>query len=262
MHRNHRARYHLAWSKLTPPVRPHADVVAAVRAELADAAGPTLLLGVTPEFADLSADLTAIDRNRSMVDHIWPGNAEGRRVVVADWRQCPFKPGSFSACVGDAAFGAMRFPDELTAACSQIRRALRPQGKLVCRVFVSPDARESVEAVRAAAASGAIASFHAFKFRLGMALIEDPARAAVGVDAIFQAFTNLFADRDALARQTGWPRDQIDTIDFYRQSDVAFHFPTRDALAAAVATVFPAVAFVESGRYELAERAPLLVAKV
>jgi SAM-dependent methyltransferase len=246
---------------LTPPLRPHADVVAAIRGELGDRPERTLLLGVTPEFVDLSDDLVAIDRNRSMVEHIWPGNRPGRRAIVGDWRRCHFEPGAFSTCVGDASLGALNFPDELVTACREIRRLLRPRGKLVCRVFLSPDAREPLEAVRHAAISGEIKSFHTFKFRLGMALIDDPARASVGVDAILEAFSGMFPDRDELADKTGWPRDQIDTIDFYRQSDVSFHFPTRDVMAAAISAVFPDVDFVSSGRYEFAERAPLLVAK-
>jgi SAM-dependent methyltransferase len=257
---NHRTRYHAAWSKLTPPLRPHPQSVAVMR-ELVGRGGPTLLLGVTPELADISDDLVAIDRNLSMVEHIWPGNTSSRRAMVGDWRNCNFRPGSFSSCVGDTCFGALRFPDELVAGCREIGRALRPGGRLICRVFVAPPAQESVEAVKAAAISGAIASFHACKIRLAMALIADPARPGIGVNAILEAFNSLFGDRDELARATGWPRDQIDTIDFYRGSNAIFHFPARDAFLAAVSGVFADPGLVPSGSYELAERAPVLIAR-
>jgi SAM-dependent methyltransferase len=257
---NHRSRYHAAWSKLTPPLRPHPQSVAVMRELIGARAGPTLLLGVTPELADISDDLVAIDRNFSMVQHVWPGNTASRRAVVGDWRNCNFRPGSFSCCVGDASLGALRFPDELVAGCEEIGRGLRSGGRLICRVFVAPQLRESVEAVRAAAVSGTIGSFHAFKIRLAMALIADPARPGIGVNAILEAFNSLFRDRDGLARTTGWPRDQIDTVDFYHGSNVVFHFPERHALLAAVSRAFADPRLVPSGSYELADRAPVLIA--
>jgi SAM-dependent methyltransferase len=261
MSRDHRKEYHLAWSRLTPPMRPHPEGVAAMRAQIGERPGRTLLLGVTPELADISADLVAIDRNHSMVEHIWPGNTASRRAIVGDWRNATFTPASFSCCVGDTCLGALRFPDETVSACHQVSRLLRPGGKLVCRVFVSPDVHESVEAVRSAALSGSIHNFHAFKIRLGMALITDPSQPRIAVNAIFDAFSGMFKDRDALIRATGWVRDQVDTIDFYRGSSVAFHFPTRDRLLAVVAQVFPQPHFAPSGTNELADRSPLLVAQ-
>jgi len=260
MGRDHRREYHSAWSSLTPPLRPHPEVVAAVSAQIGDRPGRTLLLGVTPELADIAADLVAVDRNPSMVRHVWPGNSASRRAIVGDWRNRNFAPASFSCCVGDTSFGALLFPDEVALACNHLSEVLQPGGKFVCRVFVSPDVRESIEAVRDAVMSGAIHNFHAFKFRLGMALLQEPSHPRVGVDAIFDAFNTMFKDRDELSRATGWARDQIDTIDYYRGSEVAIHFPTRDRLLAVVSRVFPGPQLVPSGTYELAERSPLLVA--
>jgi SAM-dependent methyltransferase len=261
MSMDHRREYHRAWSKLTPPLRPHPEAVAAIRAQIRDRPGRTLLLGVTPELADISDDLVAVDRNHSMVQHVWPGNTASRRAIVGDWRHCDFVPASFSYCVGDTSLGAMRFPDEVVSVCNQLSQILRPGGKFVCRVFVSPDVPESVEAVRDAAMSGAIRNFHAFKFRMAMALIADRSQPRVGVDAIFNTFNCLFKDRDELTRATGWSRDQIDTIDFYQGSNVAFHFPTRDRLLSVTSKIFADSRFVSSGAYELAERSPLLVAQ-
>ncbi len=209
MERDLRREYHLAWSKLTPPLRPHPEGIAAVRAQIGDRPGRTLLLGVTPELADISNDLVAIDRNYSMVQHVWPGNTASRRAVVGDWRNGNFTPASFSYCVGDTSLGAMRFPDEVASVCDQLTQLLRPGGKFVCRVFVSPQVRESVEAVRDAAVSGAIRNFHAFKFRLGMALIAEPSQPRVGVNAIFNTFNSLFKDRDELTRATALRRKLI-----------------------------------------------------
>jgi SAM-dependent methyltransferase len=261
MSMDHRKEYHRAWSQLTPPLRPHPEAVAAVSAQIGDRLGRTLLLGVTPELADISDDLVAIDRNHSMVQHVWPGNTASRRAIVGDWRNCHFVPASFSYCVGDTSFGALRFPDEVVSVCNHLSQILRPGGKFVCRVFLSPDVPESIEAVRDAAMAGAIRNFHAFKFRLAMALITERAQLRVGVDAIFNTFDLLFKDRDELTRATGWSRGQIDTIDFYRGSTEALNFPPRDRLLSVISTIFTDSRFVSSGTYELAERSPLLVAQ-
>ena len=94
-----------------------------------------------------------------------------------------------------------------------------------------------------------------------MALITEPAQPRVGVNAILDTFNSLFKNREELSRATGWPRDQIDTIDFYQGSSVAFHFPTRDRLLSVISEIFTDSRFVSSGTYELAERCPLLVAQ-
>src|SRR5437016_2873767 len=139
MSRDHRTEYYRAWSQLTPPLRPHPEAVAAIRAQIRDRLGRTLLLGVTPELADISDDLVAMDRNHSMVQHVWPGNTVLRRAIVGDWRNCHFVPASFSCCVGDTSLGAIRFSDEVVTVCNQLSQILRPGGKFVCRVFLLPD---------------------------------------------------------------------------------------------------------------------------
>ncbi|PWT89565.1 MAG: methyltransferase type 11 [Proteobacteria bacterium] len=261
MSRDHRRDYHLAWPLLTSPARPHPNVVAAVREQIKDCPGRVLLLGVTPELADVAPDLIALDRNASMVEHVWPGNTARRRVLVGDWRRPAFRAQSFAACVGDTCLGALAFPEELTAFLGELAVALRPGGKLVTRVNLSPDVQERVEDVKAALLAGAIRNFHAFKFRLGMALIDRASQPRVRVEAILNAFEALFPDRDALAAATGWERAQIDTIEFYRGSSAAFSFPTRAQLMAEVSKVLVNGRYVASDGYEFAEYSPLLVAE-
>lgn len=236
-------------------------MVAAIKQQLIQHPGRVLLLGVTPELADVATELVAIDVNDSMVAHIWPGNTAGRTAMAGDWRNTNFRPASFAACVGDISLGALSFPDDTTLVCRRIVEALRPGGRLVCRVFLLPDTPESVAGLRDAAMARSIKNFHAFKIRLGMALAGSQGRPSIGVDAIYRAFTGLFNDRDELTRVTGWDRGHIDTIDFYSGSSTAFHFTTRHQLLSVVSKVFKDPHFVSSGTYELAERSPLLVAE-
>src|SRR4029077_20266796 len=115
--KNHWKNYYQTWPQLTPPLRPHPQVISAVKAEIADAPGRTLLLGVTPKLCDIAADLVAIDRNHSMVAHVWPGNTRSRRAIIGDWLNTNFAAGSFNACVGDGSLAMVEFPRETLLLC-------------------------------------------------------------------------------------------------------------------------------------------------
>src|ERR1035441_10842678 len=93
MGNNHWQVYYRAWSQLVPPLRPNPDVVAAVKEQIKDRRGRALLLGVTPELADVSPDLVAIDRNFSMIANVWPGNTTSRCAIAGDWRNSNFISG-------------------------------------------------------------------------------------------------------------------------------------------------------------------------
>jgi hypothetical protein len=259
MNKDHRRDYHRAWAQITPPLRPPPEVVAEIGRLIGRSPGRTLLLGVTPEFVDLSTDLVALDRNISMVLNVWPGNSSARRAVVGDWRKACFMSGAFSACIGDGCLGAFSFPDEYPVLFAEINRILQASGKFVCRFFAPPQAPETVSDVKEAAMSGTIRNFHTFKFRLGMALAAQQPGFRAGVDTIFNVFSELFEDRTELARLTGWDRAHIDTIDHYKQSTVAYHFPPREAVLSIACNTFSKAQLVSSGAYEMAELAPLLV---
>jgi hypothetical protein len=259
MSRDHRRDYHRAWSQITPPLNPDLAVVDAVKKEIADFPGRTLLLGVTPQLADIASDLVAIDRNFSMVENVWPGDTPSRRAVVGEWRNSNFVRDSFSACIGDGSLCGQRYPHEIAAVLEQVRRILQAGGRFVCRLYLAPDEDEAVTEIRDAAMAGAIANFHECKFRIAMALAARRPTPDIDVDAILTTFDALFGDRDGLVRATGWSRPQIDTIDHYRGSTAIFSFPKRDQVLALVARVFVDVRLLPVGTYPMAERCPLLV---
>ena len=257
---NHRQRYHRAWSQLTPPLRPHPDVVAAVKAQIKDRHGRTLLLGVTPELADVAPDLVAVDRNLSMVANVWPGNTSSRCAVVGDWRNSNFAPAVFSLCIGDGSLCGLKYPTEIAALFDELNRILKGNGRIVCRLYLSPDVAETISGLKESALSGAIGDFHAFKMRLAMALAARQREPQICVENILDAFDALFSDREELVRATGWSREQINTIDFYRGSTVLFNLPTKDQLLSVVSKACSKARLVSSGIYEMSERCPLLVA--
>ena len=259
MSSSHRKRYHSAWPNLTAPLRPHPDVVSAVAAEIARRPGRALLLGVTPELAGIAADLVAIDRNLNMVENVWPGNSTGRHAVVGDWTNANFRDSSFAVGIGDGSLNSLRFSDEVLRVCAELRRLLEPGGKFVCRIYVA-EPTDRIADVAEAALAGHFQNFHAFKMRLAMAIAVETAEPNVRVQVLLDTIKQLFPDRAEMVRATGWDRAHVDTIDFYQNSTAATSYPTQDQWRATLAGLFSGMRLVPTGRYELAERCPLLVA--
>lgn len=260
MAHNHLNIYHRAWSQLGPPLRPPPDVVAAIREQIKDRPGRALLLGVTPELAAIAPDLVAVDRNFSMVVHVWPGNTASRCAIVADWLKSNFKTGTFSVCVGDGSLSFLEFPEGTAGLLHELQRVLKAGARVVIRVYLPGDPPEAIAALREEAMAGEIDNFHAFKIRLAMSLAGRKSVPHVRVVEILEAFSSLFRDREELSRATQWSREQIDTIDFYRDSNVSFAFPSQDQLLSVVSRICPGVRLVPSGHYEMSRRCPLLVA--
>jgi len=244
--------------RMRPPLRPDADVVAAFRSLTRDCAEPMLLLGVTPELADLSPNLTAIDRSQAMLDGVWPGDTPQRRALVGNWLKLRLPAASFRSVIGDGAL-ALPWPGPASKLLSEAATVLMHGGRFVCRVFASPEAGEALDAVRAAVDSGEVRNVHALKWRIAMAIAHARGEPNVPVREIRDQFERWFPDRDALAAQKSWPRDEIDTIDMYKGSEASYSFATRRQTLDIVPPELINARFVDAGSYELAERCPLLV---
>jgi SAM-dependent methyltransferase len=259
MGQDHQKIYHRAWSQLGPPLRPPPETIVAFREQLKDVHGRTLLLGVTPELAEAVPDLIAIDRNYSMVANVWPGNTPTRFAFVADWRRANFKSDTFSICLGDGSLSFLTFPREAVALFLELNRIVKAGGRAVFRVYLAPDIAEKTTALRDEVLSGKIRNFHAFKLRLAMALAARQSVPQIRVAEILIAFNSLFGNRQDLVRATGWNRKQIDTVDFYKDSEVVYTFAKQDQLLAAVSKVCPDPRLITSGNYEMSEHCPLLL---
>ena len=119
------------------------------------------------------------------------------------------------------------------------------------RCFTCPDEPDDLACIEAQLPIG----FHAFKWKLAMAVAQAPGDANVAMQGVWEAFERLFPDRERLSRATGWSLEVIAEIDDYQRSPHIKNFPTR----AQILALFPSARFVESGSYELADRCPLLV---
>ena len=257
--RAHWTSFQRAFSLMRPPLRPDADVVEAFRELTRDCAEPMLLLGVTPELADLSNNLTAIDRTQDMIDAVWPGDTRQRRAMVGNWLKLRLPCASFASVVCDGGALAFPYPGLPTKLMREVANVLIPGGRFVTRVYSAPDVGETLEAVAAACERSEVGSVHALKWRIAMAIAHERGGPNVPVVDIRDTFERWFPDRAALVAKTGWPRDEVDTIDSYAGSNATYGFATRGQILEIVPPEFANARFVEAGSYELAERCPLLV---
>ena len=162
-------------------------------------------------------------------------------------------------CLADGSLSFLTFPEEVVTLLRELHRSIKAGGRSVFRLYLSPDRPEKIPALRDEAMSGKIGNFHAFKLRLAMSLAARQSSAHVNVAEILYVFNSLFSDRRELVRATGWSREQVDTIDFYKDSTVFFTFPNRDQLLSAVSQVYRDPRLVTSGSYEMSEQCPLLL---
>lgn len=243
------------WNRLGPPLRPCADDLENYRQALGNDPGRCLLLGVTPELADIAPDLTALDNSADMIGAHWHG---ARDAVLGDWLHMPFADGSFDTLIGDGCPVLLAHPGQHRRFFEQAARVLAPGGRLLLRVFVNPQQAETPEMVCMDALDGRVQGVHAFKWRLSMALAAGTPDFGVNVADTSAAFDRLVPYRGRLSDQTGWRMDEIETIDFYRGSTARYSYPTLDAVRRTLSPILKEVD-VRYGRYELAERCPILV---
>lgn len=251
--------FHRRWTRLKPPLRPDDQIVSAYRHAIEGHDKNILLLGVTAELADVGKKTTAVDISKKMIANAWPGDSETRRAVQGNWLDMPLQTREFTAAIGDGVLAGIPLAEFVTF-FAQLARLLLPDARLAIRLYETPEPGETVAQVRAETMAGRIAGFHAFKWRLAMALAAEAKNPAVPVALIHQTFQRAFPDRTALSAATGWSLDDIEEIDAYDGKPMVYQFPTRRELLAHLPEIFANPRLVASGDYELAERCPILVA--
>ncbi len=254
------------WNRLGPPLRPCAEDIRFMEqatgkhcAVLGCVSPRAILLGVTPEIARMrwpaGTQLLAVDNNEDVIAHVWPGNPEFEaKAVCGDWTKLPVDDASCDMVVGDGCFITCQYPEGYAAVVRELRRVLKPGGLFAIRVFIRPDAAESLTAVFNDLRAGRIGSFHAFKWRLAMALHTDLAQ-GVRLGDIWNAWNEQVPEPDVLARTLNWPIETIGTIDAYRGLDTRYTYPTLSEFRHALSSHFSEAACLYPG-YELGQRCP------
>jgi SAM-dependent methyltransferase len=261
--------YH--WDKWGPPLRPCAEDLSLMREAMADWHAETrvekprvFLCGVTPEIVTMDwpfpIELLAMDQAQSMVKVVWPGDVAGvRQAVVGSWLTPELPAASFDLVINDGGFGFFDFPRGLRELLASMRRLLKPGGLFVGRDFSQISPRESLLRVLDDARNGSIGSFHAFKWRLAMAL-QHTSSVGVQQKVICRAWSDAQIDATKLP-QPGWSSSAVSTIEFYRGKEARLYFPTADEFQRALSRHFQQIV-ARYPRYELGERCPIFMARV
>jgi hypothetical protein len=221
---------------------------------------PALLLGVTPEIADIDwqppVHLLAIDKSEGMVRAVWPGDTGARRAEVGDWLELKPKGVGFSLVVGDGVFSIFDYPEGYARLAEALGRLTRPAGLLSMRLFCRPEPCERVDEVYDALRAGRIGNFHIFKWRLAMALQGDATR-GVRLADIWDSFVANVPGIVELAAQRGWPEAEVRNIESYRDVGDRYSFSTQAEVVSALASSFELLE-VWQPDYELGDRCPHL----
>lgn len=264
-HWNEHARQ---WAHIGPPLRPTCEDITGIKDRLRALVGTpqgdatALLLGVTPELAHLALDalqlrLIAVDRSLPMIRNIWATPSSHSLIVQGDWRQLPVASSSVVVIVGDGCFTTLEFPEGYRQVLSAISHALKPDGILSMRFFVSPDLAEEPAKVFTDLHEGAIGSFHIFKWRLAMALLERGTW-SIPVHRIWQVWRDTISTSEDLERRLGWLESEVRTIDVYRDAHAIYSFPPLTVLREILSEHFTVVASFTPA-YELGDRCPTII---
>lgn len=258
------------WSQVGPPLRPAAEDVeiarAAIdgwRARVGDADPTVLLLGVTPELwqIDLGERGRAIatDHSLDMIRAVWPGPIRPQDAALgADWRRLPLADASIDVALADGALTNLPFPAGYAEVAAELRRALADDGRWVARCFVQAARPEPVTTVLRDLATGRAGGFHAFKWRLAMALQPDAATGVALAD-VWSALAAVEPDLAALAARYGWTPESVRTIEAYRGLEARYTFPALEELADVFRRAGFAMIEAFTPAYELGDRCPTLV---
>lgn len=253
-----------AWTHFGPPLRPCESDVAWMEdalARLPVVQGRSLLMGVTPELAHMrwpqATRVLAVDRCADMIRRLWtpapPANAE---VHCGDWHELPLADGAVDAVVGDGVLVPFSYPQGVARLAAELRRVLRPEGRWLMRAFVRPEQSESPSTVLHDLVGGRIGNFHAYKWRLMMALQPSLALGVRPRD-VWSLHQLLGPASKTLSERVGWPQAQIETLDSYRDSQSIYFFPTLEELRQTLAPHFEVVEQLLPD-YELGDRCALL----
>jgi SAM-dependent methyltransferase len=263
-------KHALQWSRVGPPLRPSPEDVAVAREALDDwraATGrddPTLLLlGVTPELCALPTGprsrVVAVDRSVDMIRSVWPGRLRTRdEALCADWLRLPLAGKSVDLVLSDGCLSTLPYPGGYADVCAELLRVLREGGRCVARCFVLPQKPERLEDVLDDLRAGRTGGFHAFKWRLVMALQPDPETGVTLAD-VWDAFHAAEGDLASLALRCDWPLEAVRTVEAYRGVKARYTFPALGQLRDLFVDAGFALADVSRPGYELGDRCPSLV---
>ncbi|MDP2783120.1 MAG: methyltransferase domain-containing protein [Sulfurimicrobium sp.] len=203
------------------------------------------------------SSLLACDSSLDMLQSIWPlGRFPGAfsAALNADWRALPLAPGACKLIVGDGSLSTLGCADDYRRCAREFYRVLQPGGCLVLRLFCQPRKPELPEQVLADLRRGHVGNFHAFKWRLVMAIHASNESACLA--DIWARWESGFPQPETAAALSGWSLDAIRTLEAYRHASARYSFYGMAELRSMLAPEFEFLDAAWPG-YELGERCPI-----
>jgi SAM-dependent methyltransferase len=256
------------WDYIGPPFRPTPEDIQfalAVLNAMPNAEQPgaltSILLGVTPELAKVLANTRSIEVDHSigMINWSWMKFPRGHlaSAIAAQWTDLPIRNNCIDLVLGDGCNIQLEFPGAYQTWFREMARVLRPGGKVVLRVFVSPETPEQSNAVVDDLMHRRIGNSNVLRMRLFMALQASAAK-GVQVSDVSAFWTSAQIDDKFLTTKLDWPAAAIGIFEVFKNMNLQYSFPT----LAQLRTVF-SDHFVELERYtpgyEIGSRCPTLV---
>lgn len=265
-HRSHWIEHAATWDHFGPPLRPHPLDMARVQALCAARCGDApraLLLGVTPEYALLpwpaATRFTAVDKCADMIAKVWPAKrvSTAFRAVEGLWTDLPMPDQSVDVAMGDGISTVLPHWSLMDKILGELHRVCAPGSTVILRLFVQPDAPDSLELLMDDLEVGRIQGFHAFKLRLLMLLQRDLA-SGVQPRQAWETWQALRRQHATSIEARRWPVPVTDTIKAYASSTDTYWFPkVGEALQAFERHFAPRE--IHYSEVELGSRCPIFV---
>lgn len=258
-----------AWS-VSAPLAPGAEDLrcyetwaASTAATPGDAPFQALLLGVTADIARMAwppgTELAAVDWADGFIRRVWPrsGTPQGAQAVRGDWRELPLANACRDFVIGDGFYTVLGSGADLHRVTQELRRVLRPGGRLCVRSFCRPSQPQSLDALFAPLHAGRVANLDLFRWLLAQA-VQGTNPEGVCVGEVWEAWNRQLPDRRAAQEKNGWPQAALDNIERWRGRTHRYQFPTLAELQALLAPHFDLVE-QQIPTYEWGERFPRLL---
>jgi SAM-dependent methyltransferase len=255
----HFQRLATQWDKIGLPMRPLSPVASVLKSLMPENTKQALLLGVTPEFAALAEDTTALDHSAGMIAQIWPGDGPNTRAVQGSWLNMPFEDDSFDVVIGDGSLTLLPFPEKVENVLSEIARVLRPDARAVLRCFVALDNALTDDELRSYATSLKNKSIDALRFRFAINAVHAANSPNITAAQAWRDFAELYPDPEPMLSENGWNVADFARFQMYKDNSMSMNFPNRAQLSNLCARHFSAVSFHDSGDYPMAELCPIVV---
>lgn len=221
-----------------------------------------LLLGVTAGIATMrwpgATQLLAADWSPGMLRNVWPtnGTPEAAAVVCADWRQLPLAAESRDLAIGDGCYSALSGAEDIAAFNAELRRVLRPGGRVLIRCFCRPATPLVASDLFEQLLGGRIRNLDLFRWLLAMAL-QGPSRQGVAMRAVWEVWAQYVPDGRAIRERMGWTKDGLANIERWEHAQGRYTFLTLAELRQFAAPCFDVVACDVPG-YDRGELFPRL----